>query len=273
MTLLEAAAGGILPPEYSELITKPIAELALAFRPELATVVTTAAATFNIPIVEEDAGASWVAEGAEITPDDPVLGELPVTPSKVAGLTIVSRELARDSSPDAQTIVGDGLARSIINQVNAAWLGNLAAPALKGLASLTGKSVAIGDLINLDPFALAVSSAENQGASITGWVLSPTDALKIAMLKTGTGSNQALTETPRVILGRPVFVDAKVPAGTAWGVDATTAITVLREDVELAVSEDAYFSSDRIAIRATCRIGFGFPKPAAMVQLSLNTPA
>jgi hypothetical protein len=42
-----------------------------------------------------------VAEGAEITPSDPKLPELTVTPAKVAGLTIISRELADDSSPAA----------------------------------------------------------------------------------------------------------------------------------------------------------------------------
>ncbi|MFC3299791.1 phage major capsid protein [Arthrobacter agilis] len=268
MTLLSAAAGGILPPEYSELITKPITEQALAFQLALATAVTTGASTLNIPIVEEDAGASWVAEGAEISPDDPVLGELPITPAKVAGLTIISRELARDSSPDAQRIVGDGLARSIIAQVNAAWLGNLASPAPKGLASLTDTATVAGDLTNLDAFAEAVAAAEGEGANITGWVLSPVDALAVAVLKTATGSNQALTNDPRVLQGRPVFVDAKVPTGTAWGLDSSTAITVLREDVEIAVSEDAFFSSDRVAIRATARIGFGFPRSSTVVKLS-----
>lgn len=273
MTFLRAAAGGILPPEYSELITVPITEQALAFQPQLATVVTTNSGTFNIPIVEEDAGAAWVAEGEEIAPDDPNLGELPVTPAKVAGLTIVSRELANDSSPDAQKIVGDGLARSIIRQINAAWLGDLAAPAPKGLLSLTGPGNAIGGLGNLDAFALAVSLAEGEGVSLTGWVMSPADALYVAVLKESNGSNKTLTDDSRIIQGRPVFVNANVPEGTAWGVSAPNAITVLREDVEVAVSDQAFFSSDRIAIRATARVGFGFPRPQTVVRLTLNQPA
>lgn len=272
MTLLEAAAGGILPQEYSDLVIKAIAAQALPFNPALASLVTTNSATFNIPIVEKDAGAAWVVEGGEITPDDPVLSELPVTPAKVAGLTIISRELARDSSPDAQQIVADGLAREIVRKINAAWLGNLPDPAPKGLASLAATPVAtpLGALQNLDPFAQAVSLAEVEGGTITGWVLSPTDALSVAILKTGEGSNQTLTQTPRSILERPVFVNANVPAGTAWGVDATTAITVLREDLELAISGDAFFTSDRIAIRSTARIGFGFPHPEVISRITIT---
>ncbi|WP_394253305.1 phage major capsid protein [Arthrobacter pityocampae] len=271
MTLLEAAATGILPQDYSDLVIKAIATEALPFNPALATLVATNSATFNIPIVDEDAAASWVTEGGEINPDDPVISELPVMPAKVAGLTIISRELAMDSSPDAQQIVADGLARSIVRQVNAAWLGDLAAPAPKGLASLSTSAVFVqGGLVNLDPFAAAVSNAENAGGTITGWVLNPGDALTVATLKTGSGSNQPLTGSPRVIQDRPVFVNANVPQGTAWGVAAATAITVLREDLELAISRDAYFSSDRIAIRSTARIGFGFPKPLVINQITFN---
>jgi HK97 family phage major capsid protein len=272
MTLLEAAASGILPQEYSDLVIKAIAAEGLPFHPQLASLVTTSSATFNIPIVDEDAAASWVVEGGEIIPDDPVLSELPVTPAKVAGLTIISRELARDSSPDAVQIVADGLARSIVKQINAAWLGNLAAPAPKGLASLTTSLVITpaGGLVNLDPFAIAVSQAESSGGTITGWVLNPSDALTVATLKEATGSNKTLTGTPRVVQDRPVFVNASVPQGTVWGVDSTTAMTVLREDLEMAISGDAFFTSDRIAIRSTARIGFGFPHPVVINKITIT---
>lgn len=271
MTFLEAAATGILPPEYSTLITGPVAALALPFDPALATVITTGSASLNVPILKKDAGAAWVAEGGEITPDDPTLDELTITPSKVAGLTIVSRELADDSSPDAQKMVGDGLARSIITQINTAWLGNAAAPAQKGLGSLAATITAVtGTLTNLDVFAEAISAAETAGFNLTGFVVHPTDALAIAKLKDGGTSNKALLDNPREILGRPVFVSDKATAKTIWGLDAVQTLTILREDVQLAVSNDAYFSSDRIAIRASMRVGFGFPQPKSTVKITIT---
>jgi hypothetical protein len=54
-----------------------------------------------------------VADGAEIPASDADIGELVVTPPKVAGLTVVSRELASDSAPAAQDVIGDALARDI----------------------------------------------------------------------------------------------------------------------------------------------------------------
>lgn len=270
MTLLQAAAGGILPPEYAGLITGPITNEALAFNASLATVVTTGSASFNIPILKEDAGAAWVVEGGEIAADDPTLDELTVTPKKVAGLTIISRELADDSSENAQELVGQGLARSIINQINAAFLGNLAAPAPKGLTSLANVTAVAGNLANLDVFAEAIAEAENAGANLTGWVVHPDDALTIAKLKDLATSNKVLLENSRIIMGRPVIVSTKATVGTIWGLAAGRNITVLRDDVELAVSDDAYFSSDRIAIRATLRIGFGFPAEDSIIKMDVT---
>src|SRR5699024_11220610 len=92
---------GILPAEYSQLITVPVTEAALAFDDRVARTVRTAGREFRVPILVEDAAAAWTAEGEEISPTDPVLDEITVVPSKVAGLTIISRELAEDSSPPA----------------------------------------------------------------------------------------------------------------------------------------------------------------------------
>jgi HK97 family phage major capsid protein len=269
MTFLEAAAESILPTEYSDLITKPIAEQAIPFKESLATVVTTESKDMQIPILLEDAGAAWVAEGQEIAPDDPSVGEITVTPRKVAGLTIISRELANDSSPSAQEMVGQGLARSIISQINAAFLGNLAAPASKGLDSLQNVTELTGDLSNLDIFAEAIAAAEDAGENITGWILNPAEAELLAVLKEATGSNKTLLDDPRSPLGRPATVSKKATPGVIYGIPAPRVITVLREDVEVAVNDAAFFTSDRIAIRATMRVGFGFPDEAAITRITL----
>ncbi|WP_166795258.1 phage major capsid protein [Micrococcus aloeverae] len=38
----------------------------------------------------------------------------------------------------------------------------------------------------------------------------------------------------------------------------------------MAVSSDAYFSSDRVAVRATMRVGFGFPASARLAVIALD---
>ena len=95
-------------------------------------------------------------------------------------------------------------------------------------------------------------------------------------LKQATGSNLPLlgsdptVATRRTILGAPLFVSPAVAASTAWGIPADRAMVVMRDDVRLEVSRDAYFSSDRVAVKATMRVGFAFPHPAAVVKVALT---
>ncbi|MGR6901076.1 phage major capsid protein [Glutamicibacter sp. BSL13] len=100
----------------------------------------------------------------------------------------------------------------------------------------------------------------------------PSDALAISKLKDSTNSNKSLLENPRVILGRPVIVSAKATAGVLWVIDKAAVITVLREDTELAVSDAPFFTSDRIALRATTRLGLGFAIPNRLVKIYDVTP-
>jgi HK97 family phage major capsid protein len=62
--------------------------------------------------VYTDPSASFVAERAEIRVTDADIDELIITPRKVAGLTVVSRELAEDSSEDATEVVHNGIVRA-----------------------------------------------------------------------------------------------------------------------------------------------------------------
>lgn len=267
-------AGPILPDEVSALVVQPVISAAVAT--QTATVVTTGSHTFRIPRVLDDPAAQWVAEGQEITPDDMTLDEIDVTPSKVAGLTVISRELADDSDPAANNVVGDGLARDIARKVDAAFFGALAAPAPSGLAALTGTTtVAAGTAFeDLDPFAAAMSEAEQRGATLTAFVASPTDALTLAQLKDATGSNRPLLGTDptqptrRTVFGVPLYVSPDVTPGTVWGYDRSKVWVVMRDDAKIEVDRSVFFTSDRVAIKATMRVGFAFPHPATVVEIT-----
>src|SRR4029077_19077744 len=137
MSLLSAAAGGILlPEEVGPLILQPLRALSTAI--QVSTEVTTASPKFRLPVVQLDAAANWLAEAADITETDPTIGEEVVTPQKVGALTKVSNELANDSSPAATSVVGDGLVRYIARKVDLAFFANTTALGPNGLQSLTG---------------------------------------------------------------------------------------------------------------------------------------
>jgi HK97 family phage major capsid protein len=275
MSTSTAGIGGILPDQYGPIIIQPVQRESVAM--QAATVMSTARHTLQIPLVLEDAGAAWVAEGAEITPDDATFGETSVTPSKVAGLTVMTRELAEDSTPSAVQSVGNGLARSIADQVDRAFFGALSAPAPSGLEAVTGLTeISAGpQWSTLDPFAAAIAAADGHGAVVTSFVANPADALLLAQLKESTGSNRPLlgsdptAPTRRVLQGVPLLTSPRVTEGTIWALPKDRTIVVRRQDVSLELSRDAYFTSDRVAVRAVMRVGFAFPHPAAIVRVQL----
>lgn len=265
-----------LPHEVGTLIVQPVQAESLAY--QTTTVVETSGEQFRIPIVAHDPTAAWTAEGAEISTSDAELDEEVVTPAKVAGLTIITRELAEDSSPAAAEVVGQGLARDIAKRIDQAFYGDLAAPAPPGLGGLTGvQTVDAGSAwANVDPFAEAISLAEQEGATLTAFAANPADALTLATLKEATGSNKPLLSpdptmpTRRMVQGVPLYVSPAVSTGTVWGYDRAFVVTVQREGATLAVDSSAYFTSDRVAVRATMRVAFGFPHPASIIKVSLS---
>ncbi len=87
----------------------------------------------RLPAVTADSTAAGVAEGAEIPISDLTTAEVDVVTRKVAGLSVVTSELAEDSSPEATAEVGRGLARDIARKVSsgspkiirrAGWVGS-----------------------------------------------------------------------------------------------------------------------------------------------------
>lgn len=269
----------LTPAEVGQLLVTPVQSAAVATN--VSTVVTTASKTWRVPRVTADPAAAWVAEGAEITPDDPTVDEIEVTPAKVAGLSIVTRELADDSSPEAQQIVGEALARDIARRVDQAFFSSVADPAPDGLADLTGFTAVTtpaGETswADLDVFAEAISEAEQLGAAVTAFVANPADVLALVQLKEApSGSNRPLLQpdptmpTRTSIQGIPLRSAPDVAPGTVWAIPEDRVHVVIRDDAEVTSDRSVFFTSDRIAVRATMRVGFGYPHPAAIVKITL----
>ncbi|MBT2440323.1 phage major capsid protein [Streptomyces sp. ISL-36] len=276
MSMFTTASGtsAVLPPEYGELVTKPVEALSVAYL--TGTKVITGANKYIVPILTSDVTVGAVAEGAEITPSDADFDELEIVPAKFAGLTIVSRELADDSSPSAADQVGRSIARQIANAVDNALFNSLGGVNPDGLADLTGISTVSAPVTyaNLDPFEEAVSKSEAAGGRITHWVTGAATALEIAKLKDASGSNRGLLnpdlslEGRRTILGRPVVISPYVPADVVYGVSKDDLLVVTREGTRLDVDHSAYFSSDRVGVRGTMRVGFAMPVAAAHVRIT-----
>lgn len=280
--MLTTATGSgrpILSPEQvGELLVVPLRDMATCL--SVATVVQVTGSAYRVPTITEDPSAAWVNEGEEIAPSDATLAETVITFSKVAGLTVASNELIQDASGDAAEMIGQGLARDIAAQLDAAFFGALPAPAPSGLGALAGITTTTAGtaVTSTDPFAEAQSKAEAVGARVTGWVTSPATALALAKVKKATGSNEPLMQpdptlpTRRQVLGIPLLVSTAVAPGTIWALDATRTIVALRSPAQGDVEADSspYFSSDRTAVRARLRVGFGFTHAAAVGKITTS---
>ncbi|MBC2639663.1 phage major capsid protein [Rhodococcus wratislaviensis] len=270
-----SSSGAVLTPaQVDELLIRPV--LAESVAAQVAKVIHTNASALRLPVVAADPTAAWTAEGAEIAVSDATLEEVNVAFHALKGLTVVSNELIEDSSPEASQLVGEGLARDVAKRLDAAYFGVSAANTPNGIGSVSGvQSVTFaGPWANLDPFHEALSLAETVGATVSAFVTSPAVALALAKIKTGTGSNTPLlgqdptSPTKRTIAGVPLFVSSAVAANIVWAIPFQRTVIGLRKDVDVATDTSAFFTSDRTAVRAVLRAGFGFAHAAAIVKVT-----
>ena len=123
----------------------------------------------------------------------------------------------------------------------------------------------------------AKSLVETAHSTLTAFVAHPDTALTLATIKEQTGSNKSLLSggdptapTSRTISGVPLYTSPEVAADTVWGISMQHSLFVLRQDASVVTDGSAFFTSDRVAVRATLRVTFAFPHPAAVVKVTTS---
>ncbi|WP_448222739.1 phage major capsid protein [Gordonia iterans] len=260
-----------LPEAVQQLIEQPLRDESVAFT--VSTVVSTNERSARFPITLADPTAAWTPEGEEITPSDSTVDELEVVPKKVSALSVISNELAEDSTPGAAGVVGRGIVADLIRRVDAAFFADTTPNGPSGIGSIAHQDVTADSFTNLDPFAEAISKAAGVGATITSFVTSPATALDLARLKDETGSNRPLLQPDptkpgrNIVLGVPLLTSPTITTGVVWAIPTERVFTVLREGTSLEADRSAFFTSDRVAVRGKARVAFGFPHAAAVVRI------
>ncbi|QFS93543.1 Phage capsid family protein [Mycobacterium sp. THAF192] len=268
----------LTPEQVGELVIQPL--IAESIAGQVLTAVTTDSHDYRIPVVEQDPSASWTAEGAEIAVSDATVDEVLVTPSKLAALSVITRELANDSSPAAAEIVGQGIVRDLVRKVDQALFTATTTNGPGGIPGVSGISTVDAGIAygSVDAFSDAIYTAAGFNGAISAWVTNPATAKTLAKVKEATGSNKPLLGPDptvpgrRQILGIPLLTSPYVTTtdDTVWGISAAYSYMVIREQAEVESDRSVYFTSDRVAIRATLRIGFGFPAPATLVRITTS---
>lgn len=280
MAMTTTTGAPILTPEQvHDLIIKPLLSESIAG--QALTPVSIGTHNYRIPIVTADPSASWTAEGAEITVTDPGIDEVDVTPSKLAALTVISQELADDSNPAAQNVIGAGILRDLSRKTDQALFTATTTNGPDGLPGVSGISTvsAGAAYANVDAFSDAIFTSAQYNGSISAFVTNPATAMALSKLKTGSALNTPLLQADptqpgkRQILGVPLLTSPYVTTtlNPVWAIPQAQTFFVVREQAEVESDRSVFFTSHRVAIRAIVRAGFGFPNPPAIVKISTTS--
>lgn len=158
--------------------------------------------------------AYWVGQGSPVPVSKPTTSSDTLGITKLAGMTVVTDELLRLSSPSVEMLVRDDLAEAIVYLGDTSFLD----PNQGGTSTVQPASITYGITANqasgTDYAAIktdvkaAFSGAitANQGIANAVWVMSETTALALSLMQNSLGQQQfpGMTPTGGQFLGAPV---------------------------------------------------------------------
>ncbi len=177
---------------------------------------------FNVHIKGQTSGATagWVGEGYAKPVTSAGYNDVYLGWAKVAGIAVITEELARFSNPGAETLVRDELARAVIERLDtdfvdpakAAATGATASPAsiTNGVTPITATSDPEADIEAL----WAAADASNMPVSSAVYITDATTVRKLRGVKDALGNRvfPNVTMTGGNIDGVPVIVSNYVPS-------------------------------------------------------------
>lgn len=233
------------------------------------TPLTGDAPLMRVPWVREDAEAVAIAEGEGISESVPELAELTFSSYKVAMLTRVSNEAT--SSTVASNLLAASIERSVTAKLDAMFLkGDTAFPDAPGLlrqdyisqmasGSITGKPED-----GVDGLLYCIGTIGERGGSPSNLLMSVSTWARLLRIKDANNnyviSRDVASAPAPVLFGLPITFNAQVTDGTILVLDKRIMFASV-SDVSVVTDSSYYFQLDSVAVRATCRIGWGCTRP------------
>lgn len=160
----------------------------------------------------------WVGEGLAIPVTNADFMNVTLVPLKVAALAAISKELLRDSTPAAEALIRDSLAEASAQVLDTTFLGTAAATAnVKPAGIFNGVSAvsSAGDdafAVRTDVSALVNKFITTKNATNLVWVMHPSMALTLSMMRTSLGITEFQGITPQggTFFGFPVVLGDNV---------------------------------------------------------------
>lgn len=181
---------------------------------------------FNISIpTQTSAGQGyWVGEGAAKPLTSWTYDRINLGHAKVANIAVITDELARWSSPAAEGLVRDELARSLVQRLDTDFVdpGKAVDPGISP-ASITNGVVGIpssgtdADAVRIDIKSLMAQYLAANITPTTGvWIMPALVALSLSLMTNALGQDEfpGITMNGGRLFGMPIIVSDYVPAGT-----------------------------------------------------------
>jgi HK97 family phage major capsid protein/HK97 family phage prohead protease len=221
----------------------------------------------NVTIPKMTAGNTgyWLAdESTAITESQPTIGQLSLTPKNVAALTELSHQLIQQSSPDAETLVLNSIARDIALAVDVGILrgsGSAGQPTgiitTGSIGAFTGTSLASAGVLD----AQADVAAANVPVEACSYVTTPAvAALLMARPELPTTGTERLWKGNigmGSVFGLPAMSSAQMSSATALFGWFPSVVLAEWGVLELVVNPFSDFTRGLTAVRGwyTCDVG------------------
>jgi HK97 family phage prohead protease len=244
---------------------------------------------FRVGLAGQTSGGAgyWVGEAAAkpVTKFD--FGRVTLEPLKVANIAVLTEELIRDSSPSAEGIVRDQLARAVAERLDIDFID----PGKTAVAGVSPASITNGitpiaasgnDITNLyaDVQSLLNSFINNNNALASGvWIMRENVALTLSMMRDTLQQLVFPTMTARggTFFGLPVIASQYVPLTSAASPTDSTIILVNAEDIYLGdeggiqvdMSREASLVMDNLPVMTSAGVGGSPNAPTAAQMVSM----
>ena len=234
----------------------------------------------SLPTSVEDA-LEWVGENEEI-PEvvDVDFGETTLLPSSMQSIKTITRysnELARQSVVSLDQALRDRLVFDVAAKLDGQLFSDsdgAAGTVPRGLFDYAGQSVPVGGALGLDDILTAQGLALGSCASLEQMklVIRPEQLMELRGIKDGDNRYMLQPDATMAggfrILGVPVIVSPRVPAGSAALVDFSQ-IAVARDLApSVKILTERYADFDQQAIRVVARYDAGPLNAEAVVKLT-----
>lgn len=204
--------------------------------------------------------ATFIPEGDVIPEGTPSLSEALIYTGKISKLLRISREQFLQKSTAGQ--LSAGIQNALISAADRAFVAQPApVSAVTPPVGLIGQAIGVAAEVDADLDVLVdllagLQAADAQPSHI---LIDPVGWGALKKFKVATDSNQSLIgagvqDAQTLLMGLPIIITTALPANTGIVIDSSDILSAVGP-IEVAVSEDHFFDSDSIAMRATWRIG------------------